>query len=67
MFSVAGYSAWEDPPPSQKRHLWRVSLRIGNLGTSLVARWPMQGTWVRALVQVDPTCCGATKPMLYNY
>ena len=25
-------------------------------------RLPMQGTWVRALVQEDPTCCGATKP-----
>ena len=36
-------------------------------GTSLVAQWlriclPMQGTRVRALVQEDPTCCGATKP-----
>ena len=39
---------------------------------SLVAQWirillPMQGTWVRALVWEDPTCCGATKPMLHNY
>ncbi|KAJ8794999.1 hypothetical protein J1605_018586 [Eschrichtius robustus] len=23
----------------------------------------MQGTWVRALVQEDPICCGATKPV----
>ena len=35
-------------------------------GTSLVAQWlrihlPMQGTWVQALVQEDPTCRGATK------
>ena len=34
---------------------------------SLVAQWlridlPMQGTRVRALVQEDPTCHGATKP-----
>ena len=28
---------------------------------------PMQGTQVRALVQEDPTCCGATKPMRHNY
>ena len=40
--------------------------------TSLVAQWlrihlPMQGTWVRALVQEDPTCCGATKPVCHNY
>ena len=27
----------------------------------------MQGTWVRALVPEDPTCCGATKPMCHNY
>ena len=27
----------------------------------------MQGTWVRALVQEDPTCYGATKPVRHNY
>ena len=41
-------------------------------GTSLVVQWliiclPMQGTWVRALVQEDPTCCRATKPVRHNY
>ena len=41
-------------------------------GTSLVAQWlrlrlPMQGTQVRSLVQEDPTCCGATKPVHHNY
>ena len=41
-------------------------------GTSLVAQWlriclPMQGTWVWALVQEDPTCHAATKPMHHNY
>ena len=40
--------------------------------TSLVAQWlrirlPMQGTRVRALVQEDPTCHGATKPVRHNY
>ena len=39
---------------------------------SLVAQWlriclPMQGTWVRALVWEDPTCCRATKPVSHNY
>ena len=39
---------------------------------SLVAQWlrvclPVQGTWVRALVQEDPTCHGATKHMCHNY
>ncbi|KAJ8779228.1 hypothetical protein J1605_012690, partial [Eschrichtius robustus] len=42
------------------------------LGTSLVAQWlriclPMQGTQVRSLVQEDPTCRGATKPVHHNY
>ena len=42
------------------------------LGTSLVAQWlrirlPMQGTRVRALIQEDPTCRGATKPVCHNY
>ena len=46
--------------------------KINNWGTSLVAQWlrillPMQGTWVRSLVQEDPTCCGATKPVSHNY
>ena len=40
--------------------------------TSLVAQWlrirlPMQGTWVRALVQENLTCHGATKPVRHNY
>ena len=38
------------------------------IGTSLVVQrlgvcLPMQGTWVLSLVQEDPTCCGATKPI----
>ena len=41
-------------------------------GASLVAQWlrihlPVQGTWVRALVREDPTCCRATKPVRHNY
>ena len=39
---------------------------------SLVAQWlrirlPIQRTRVRALVQEDPTCRGATKPVHCNY
>ena len=30
-------------------------------------RLPVQGTRVQALVQEDPTCCGATKPVHHNY
>ena len=46
---------------------------IKNLPTGLlVAHWlriclPMQGTRVRSLVQEDPACRGATKPMHHNY
>ena len=41
-------------------------------GASLVVQWlrirlPMQGTRVRALVQEDPTCHRATKPVCHNY
>ena len=47
-------------------------LKTEQLGTSLVVqqlriRLPMQGTQVRALVQEDLTCRGATKPMHHNY
>ncbi|XP_059785447.1 DNA polymerase delta subunit 3 isoform X2 [Balaenoptera ricei] len=43
----------------------------GCIETSLVVQWlrvhlPMQGTWVQALLQEDPTCCGATKPVHHN-
>ena len=39
---------------------------------SLVAQWlgirlPIQGTRVRALVQEDPTCCRAARPVCHNY
>ena len=42
------------------------------MGASLVVQrlricLPMQGTRVRALVQEDPTCRGATKPVRHNY
>ena len=28
---------------------------------------PMQKTWVQSLIQEDPTCCRATKPVCHNY
>ena len=39
---------------------------------SLVAQWlrvrlPVQRIQVQALVQEDPTCHGATKPVCHNY
>ena len=43
-----------------------------NEGASLVVQWlrirlPMQGARVQALVQEDPTCHGAAKPVCHNY
>ena len=40
-------------------------------GTSLVVWWltirlPMQGVWVQSLVQKDPICHRATKPVHHN-
>ena len=47
-------------------------LKYNRTGTSLVAQWlriclPMQGTRVQALVQEDPTCRRATKPVSHSY
>ena len=48
----------------------RHCLKMG-FGTSLVVQWlrirlPVQGTKVPSLVEEDPTCCGATKPVCHN-
>ena len=47
-------------------------IKTQNQGTSLVVRWltirlPMQGAWVQSLVQKDPICHTATKPVHHNY
>ena len=57
------------PPPSTQPLQWN---RNKYWGTSLVAQWlrvcmPIQGTRIRALVWVDPTCHGATGPVSHNY
>ena len=40
----------------------------GFLGGQVVKNClPMQGTWVKFLVQEDPRCCGATKPKHCSY
>ena len=56
-------------------HLTLVRMAIikkSTNGTSLVAQWlrihlPMQGTWVRVLVQEDPMCHRVAKPVCHNY
>ena len=54
------------------QHVTDEGIKKYNLGTSPVAQWlrihlPMQGTQDRALVQEDPTCRRAAKPVLHNY
>ena len=54
------------------RMLLELGKRIDKHGTFLVAqllriRLPVQGIRVRALVQEDPTCSRATKPVCHNY
>ena len=49
-----------------KINLWK------KFRASLMVQWlwmhlPIQWTWVWSLVQEDPTCCRATKPMHHNY
>ena len=51
---------------------YKINIQKLIVGTYLVVQWlkiylPMQGTQVRAVVQEDPTCCGAAKPVLHNY
>ena len=49
-----------------------TKFKILIIRTSLVPQWlgvhlPMQGTGVPSLVQEDPTCHEATKPVNHNY
>ena len=40
----------------------------GFLGGSVVKNLPSNaGDTVQSLIQEDPTCCGATKPVCHNY
>ena len=55
-----------------EQHLLAFLHNCERLGASVVPQWlgvllPMQGTQVRALVQEDPICHGATKPVSHNY
>ena len=52
--------------------IYKFELKNSWWGTSLVVQWlrihlPVQGTRVWSLVQEDPTCCEATKPVRHNY
>ena len=53
-----------------KSSLNKVLVQSPQIGAFLVARWqrihlPMQETWVRSLIQEDPTCC-RPEPVRHN-
>ena len=52
---------------SQVTRVKRETERISLLVQELKIRLPMQGTWVPSLVEEDPTCLTATKPMSCNH
>ena len=63
---------YKNKPKTIKKMTIGTYISITLFGASLVAQWlrirlPMQGTRVRALVQEDPTCRGATKPVRHNH
>ena len=68
-------TAWSSLPENFTYSLSKGSESLGSKvcsRTSLVAQWlricmSMQGTWAPSLLQEDPTCRGATKPMHHNY
>ena len=56
---------------AKKKKKKKSSLKIPCSPTSLVVQWvriclPMQDTWVRSLIQEDPTCHGATEPLNHD-
>ena len=56
----------------QRIYLHALLTKQEGYGTSLVAQWlrihlPLQETRVWSLIQEDPTCHGATKPISHNY
>ena len=68
---------WKDTNSSTSKnnfcnYMYRHFKNSIDFWASLVAQWlriclPMQEIWVWALVQEDPTCRGATKPVCHNY
>ncbi|KAJ8782248.1 hypothetical protein J1605_010227 [Eschrichtius robustus] len=75
-------SNWAREPQLLSLRVWSLcsatilqthgNLRIKSPRASLMVQWlrirlPTQETSVRALVQEDPTCCGATKPTRHSY
>ena len=62
----AGLHPWWGNSDPTYRVAWPENKSWGFSG-SLEVKSRMQGTWVWSLVQEDPTCHGATKPMYHNH
>ena len=65
-------SHWLVEPTKEPRLQSKQKNQNLGRGGFAVAQWmgvclPVQGTWVQALVQEDPTCCRAARPMHHNY
>ena len=65
--AVAGRFLTTAPPG--KPPFFILKMEVGDFpgGAVVKNRLPTHGTQVRALVQEDPTCRGATKPMRHSY
>ena len=66
------FSLWNSVNTDSSTSTFDAAIKSPRRGTSLVVQLlrihlPMQGTQVPALVQEDPTCHGATKPVRHNY
>ena len=67
------HASWPKKTKHKKKYYnkFNKDFKNGPHLTSLVVQWlrirlPMEGTWVRALAQEDPTCRGATKPVCHK-
>ena len=63
------YSGWWNQNANRKKIIW---FNFSKLGASLVTRWQriclsMLEIQVQSLIQEDPTCWAATKPVRHNY
>ena len=58
-----------DISPAKRTRLFRINKELQGflVAQGLRIFLPMQGKRVWAVVQDDPTCCGATKPVSHNY
>ena len=71
IFGTSGSHGWQKSPIAHPKRKDNWSHFKNKQRTSLVVHWwrihpPKQGTQVPSLVQEDPMCLGATKPVCHN-